>query len=86
MKTLFIIFNLSEDKNLEDLTILSLAVHSLCSLQGGGGGGRGAEDFRGGVLKFLEQKKGGYENCLNISWGVLIFCKILSSFCNSFKK
>ena len=27
----------------------------------------GAEDFRGGVLKFLEQKKGVCENCLNIS-------------------
>ena len=33
--------------------------------RGGGGGGGGGEDFRG--LKFLEQKKGGYENCLNIS-------------------
>ena len=30
------------------------------------GGGGGAEDFRA-VLKFLEQNKGGYENCLNIS-------------------
>ena len=60
-----------------------LRLHSLCILQGGGGGG--AEDFRG-VLKFLEQEKGGYENCLNISRGMLIFCKILSSFCNSFKK
>ena len=47
--------------------------------------GGGTEDFRG-VLKFLEQKKGGYENCLNNSWGMLIFCKILSSFCDSFKK
>ena len=46
----------------------------------------GPEDFWG-VLKFLEQKKGGYENCLNISpGGMLIFCNILSSFCNSFKK
>ena len=33
----------------------------------------GAEDFRGGVLKFLEQKKGGYENCLNISRGDAYF-------------
>ena len=40
----------------------------------------------GGDLKFLEQKKGGYENCLNISGGMLIFCKILSSFCNGFKR
>ena len=55
-------------------------LHSLCILQGG------AEDFRGGDLKFLEQKKGGYENCLNISGGMLIFCKILSSFCNGFKR
>ena len=39
---------------------------------GGGGGGGGAEDFRG-VLKFLEEKKGGYENCLNISWGDAYF-------------
>ena len=38
----------------------------------GGGGGGGAEDFRG-VLKFLEHKKGGYENCLNISWGNAYF-------------
>ena len=45
----------------------------------------GAEDFRGD-LKFSEQKKGGYENCLNISGGMLIFCKILSSFCNGFKR
>ena len=44
-----------------------LRLHSLCILQGG------AEDFRGGVLKFLEQKKGGYENCLNISWGDAYF-------------
>ena len=35
-------------------------------------GGGGAEDFRG-VLKLLEQKKGGYENCLNISWGGCLF-------------
>ena len=28
----------------------------------------GAEDFRGGVLKFLEQKKGDMQNCFNISW------------------
>ena len=45
----------------------------------------GAEDFRGGSQIF-RAKKGGYENCLNISLGMLIFCKILSSFCNSFKK
>ena len=45
----------------------------------------GAEDFRGGSQIF-RAKKGGYENCLNISRGMLIFCKILSSFCNSFKK
>ena len=45
-------------------------LHSLCILQGeGGGGGRGFQ----GVLKFLEQKKGGYENCLNISWGDAYF-------------
>ena len=37
-----------------------------------GGGGGWAEDFRG-VLKFLEQKKGGYENCLNISWADAYF-------------
>ena len=35
---------------------------------GGGGGGGGAEDFRG-APKFLEQKKGGYENWLNIYGG-----------------
>ena len=52
---------------------------------GGGGGGGGAEDFRG-VLKFLEQKKGGYEIVQISPGGMLIFCKILSSFCNSFKK
>ena len=43
-------------------------LHSLCILKGGGW----AEDFRG-VLKFLEQKKGGYENCLNISWADAYF-------------
>ena len=59
--------------------VIILRLHSLCILQGG------AEDFRGD-LKFLEQKKGGYENCLNISGGMLIFCKILSSFCNGFKR
>ena len=37
-----------------------------------GRGGGGAEDFMG-VLKFLEQKKEGYENCLNISWGDAYF-------------
>ena len=57
-------------------------LHSLCILQGGGGGQR----ILGGDLKFSEQKKGGYENCLNISGGMLIFCKILSSFCNGFKR
>ena len=36
------------------------------------GGGGGAE-ILGGVLKFLEQKKGGYENCLNIPWGDAYF-------------
>ena len=55
-------------------------LHSLCILQGGG------QRILGGVLKFLEQKKGGYENCLNISGGMLIFWKILSSFCNGFKR
>ena len=54
-------------------------LHSLCILQGG-------QRILGGDLKFLEQKKGGYENCLNISGGMLIFCKILSSFCNGFKR
>ena len=53
------------------------------SYRGGGGGG---QRILGGDLKFLEQKKGGYENCLNISGGMLIFCKILSSFCNGFKR
>ena len=53
---------------------LVLRLHSLCILQGG-------QRILGGDLKFLEQKKGGYENCLNISGGMLIFCKILSSFC-----
>lgn len=57
-----------------------LRLHSLCILQGGG------QRILGGDLKFLEQKKGGYENCLNISGGMLIFCKILSSFCNGFKR
>ena len=37
----------------------------------------GAEDFRGGSQIF-RAKKGGYENCLNISWGdayfFVIFC------------
>ena len=46
----------------------------------------GGQRILGGNLKFLEQKKGGYENCLNISGGMLIFCKILSSFCNGFKR
>ena len=50
------------------------------------GGGGGGQRILGGDLKFLEQKKGGYENCLNISGGMLIFCKILSSFCNGFKR
>ena len=59
----------------------TLRLHSLCILQGGGG-----QRILGGDLKFLEQKKGGYENCLNISGGMLIFCKILSSFCNGFKR
>ena len=45
-------------------------LHSLCILQGGGGGG---QRILGGDLKFLEQKKGGYENCLNISWGDAYF-------------
>ena len=51
---------------------------------GGGGGGGG-----GGALKFLEQKKGGYENCLNISWGdayffvrfCLVFVEMISKDC-----
>ena len=64
--------------------ILPLRLHSLCILQGGGGGG--GQRILGGDLKFLEQKKGGYENCLNISGGMLTFCKILSSFCNGFKR
>ena len=46
-------------------------LHSLCILQGGGGGG--GQRILGGDLKFLEQKKGGYENCLNISWGDAYF-------------
>ena len=45
-----------------------LRLHSLCILQGGGG-----QRILGGDLKFLEQKKGGYENCLNISWGDAYF-------------
>ena len=32
----------------------------------------GAEDFRGGSQIF-RAKKGGYENCLNISWGDAYF-------------
>ena len=51
---------------------LRFMLHSLCILQGGGGRG-GADDFRGRVLKFLEQKRGGYENRLNISWGDAYF-------------
>ena len=43
-----------------------LRLHSLCILQGG-------QRILGGVLKFLEQKQGGYENCLNISWGGCLF-------------
>ena len=39
------------------------------SYRGGGGGQR----ILGGDLKFLEQKKGGYENCSNISWGDAYF-------------
>ena len=58
---------------------VALRLHSLCILQGE------AEDFmggsqifrakkKGGALKFLEQKKkGGYENCLNISGGDAYF-------------
>ena len=34
---------------------------------------RGGQRILGGDLKFLEQKKGGYENCLNISWGDAYF-------------
>ena len=41
--------------------------------------GGGAEDFRGD-LKFLEQKKGGYENCLNISGGCLFFVRFCLAF------
>ena len=37
-----------------------------------GGGGGGAEDFRGG-FQIFRAKKGGYENCLNISWGDAYF-------------
>ena len=36
---------------------------------------RGGQRILGGVLKFLEQKKVGYKNCLNISWGMLIFVR-----------
>ena len=78
------------EKNLQRVKLLNkmqdmrrqtrVRLHSLCILQGG------ARGFKGGDLKFLEQKKGGYENCLNISGGMLIFCKILSSFCNGFKR
>ena len=50
-----------------------LRLHSLCIIPGG------AEDFRG-VLKFLEQNKGGYENCLNISWGMLILVRFCQAF------
>ena len=32
---------------------------------------RGAEDFRG--VSNFKSKKGGYENCLNISWGDAYF-------------
>ena len=39
----------------------------------GWGGGGGGQRILGGDLKFLEQKKGGYENCLNISWGDAYF-------------
>ena len=40
---------------------------------GRGGGGEGGQRILGGDLKFLEQKMGGYENCLNISWGDAYF-------------
>ena len=33
----------------------------------------GGQRILGGALKFLEQKRGGYENCLNISWGDAYF-------------
>ena len=39
----------------------------------GGGGGAGGQRILGEVLKFLEHKKGGYENCLNISGGDAYF-------------
>ena len=52
---------------------IRVRLHSLCILQGGGGGGGGGQRILGGDLKFLEQKKGGYENCLNISWGDAYF-------------
>ena len=51
--------------------LFMLRLHSLCILQGGGGGG--GQRILWGVLKFSEQKKGGYENCLNISWGDAYF-------------
>ena len=38
-----------------------------------GGGGGGGQRILGGVPKFLEQKKGRYENCLHISWGDAYF-------------
>ena len=40
---------------------------------------RGAEDFRGGSQIF-RAKKGGYENCLNISWGCLFFVRFSLAF------
>ena len=49
---------------------LRFMLHSLCILQGAGGG---ADDFRERVLKFLEQKRGRYGNRLNISWGDAYF-------------
>ena len=55
------------------IIIIIIRLHSLCILQGG------AEDFRGD-LKFLEQKKGGYENCLNISGGCLFFVRFCLAF------
>ena len=48
----------------------SVRLHSLCILQGGGGGG--AEDFRGSS-EIFRAKKGGCENCLNISGGDAYF-------------
>ena len=55
------------------LVVFCVRLHSLCILQGGGGGGEGGQKILEGVLKFLEQKKGGYKNCLNISWGDAYF-------------